>query len=464
MAERIKITPAELQAQANEMKSLEGAFSTLFSGVSSDLKKVNTNWSSNLSHNFEGKINSAQRSFTQITQELMNGAKVADTCAVTFESVDSQLAIIYGGGVGGSNGTRGGMPQSVIDAVLSGAPVAEATANMTEEEKSWFAKFLNNELKVSDAVLSGEKSGSGSFLGFNTAGTAKGDLLYGEAGFKSKASWGFDKETGKWNFDDFGFGTEAYAAGTVAQGEISGNIGYLHGKAGGKFVTGGVSAEAKATLWDDGKFNPSLMVGAKAEATLLQGEAEVGFGNDQYGVYAKADGDLLHAEAEAGAGIGYIGKDKNGNAMYGAKAEASAMACVAQGKVAGGFTIFGIDIDVGLKGYAAAAGVEVGGAITTTGAKVDLGGALGLGAGMDISIDWSDAKWIGETADAVGDFVGDGIEIAKDIGDAAIDFGTDVAKAAVDFGSDVAKAAQDFGGDVLEAAGDVGDYLFGWLK
>lgn len=95
MADKIKITPEELQAQAVEMKTLEGDFSILFSGVSSDLKKVNTNWSPNLSHNFEGKINSAQNSFTQITQELMNGAKVADTCAVTFHSIDSELSKLY---------------------------------------------------------------------------------------------------------------------------------------------------------------------------------------------------------------------------------------------------------------------------------------------------------------------------------------------------------------------------------
>lgn len=95
MSEKIKLTPSELQAQAAEMKSLESEYSSLFGGVSSELDKVNSNWSANLSHNFGGKINSTNKSFTQITQELMNGAKVADTCAVTFESVDSQLAKLY---------------------------------------------------------------------------------------------------------------------------------------------------------------------------------------------------------------------------------------------------------------------------------------------------------------------------------------------------------------------------------
>ena len=95
MPEKIKLTPSELQAQAAEMKSLESEYSSLFGGVSSELNKVNSNWSANLAHNFSGKINSTNKSFSKITQELMNGAKVADTCAVTFESVDTQLAKLY---------------------------------------------------------------------------------------------------------------------------------------------------------------------------------------------------------------------------------------------------------------------------------------------------------------------------------------------------------------------------------
>lgn len=97
MAGKIQLTPAELQAQAVEMQNLESEYSALFGGVSSTLKSVNRNWSMNLSNNFEGKINSAQKSFTQITNDLKNGAKVANTCAVTFESVDSQLSKLYCG-------------------------------------------------------------------------------------------------------------------------------------------------------------------------------------------------------------------------------------------------------------------------------------------------------------------------------------------------------------------------------
>ena len=60
------------------------------------------------------------------------------------------------------------------------------------------------------------------------------------------------------------------------------------------------------------------------------------------------------------------------------------------------------------------------------------GGALGLGGEVELSVDWSDAKWagdmvqdvgdfvvdtgkaIGKAADAVGDFVGDAIDNTAD--------------------------------------------------
>ena len=98
MADRIKLTPAELQAQAVEMRKLEEEDTMLFGNVVSELNKVNQNWSPNLAHNFSGKITSAQKKFTQITQLLQEGAKVAETCAVTFESVDLNLSKLYGYG------------------------------------------------------------------------------------------------------------------------------------------------------------------------------------------------------------------------------------------------------------------------------------------------------------------------------------------------------------------------------
>lgn len=343
---------------------------------------------------------------------------------------------------------------AIVGGVITTAGAASSTK--TSDERSWFAKFINNELKTSGSVLSGEKTSENELWGISTAGIVSGAILTGDASIKSRASWKFKDKDGKWDFKSFGFSTEAKASGAVAKGEVEGNLGYLHGKASGKAITGAIKGETKFTIYDDGKLNPSLSLGAKAEGSVLQGDAEVGFGTDQYGIYAKADGDLLHAEAEAKAGIGYIGKDKDGNSTYGASAEASAMASVAQGKAKSGITLFGIDIDVGVKGYAVAAGVEAGGSITTEGVTANFSGALGLGAGLDVSIDWSDAEWIGDSIDAVGDFIGDATDFVGDtfeyVGDAAEDF----FEGAVDVAGDFFEGAAD-------VAGNVGDFLFGWI-
>lgn len=212
-------------------------------------------------------------------------------------------------------------------------PEVKVSNEKDSDERSWFAKFINNDLKISDSVLHGEKRGEGEIWGIGTSGAISGSILTGEASIKNRASWGFKDKDGNWDFKSFGFSIEANASGAVAQGEAKGNIGDLHGKISGKAITGTVQGEAKFTIYDDGEFNPSVSICAKAEGSVLQGDAVVGFGTDQYGIYAKADGDVLHAEAEAKTGVGYIGKDKEGNSVYGASAEASAMASVAQGKV-----------------------------------------------------------------------------------------------------------------------------------
>lgn len=347
--------------------------------------------------------------------------------------------------------------------------LAAISENINDEDtRSWFAKFLNNEIKKEGYVIGGIKSGETEFLGVNTAGSVSGSILSYEMGIKNKASWKFDKnDDGTWASDTFGFITQAAISGAVAKGKVEGNFGYLHGEAEGKFLTGGVTGEAKALLIEDGKFRPSLHVGGNAEVSVLKGEAEAGFGTDQYGIFGKAEGDVLHAEAEAGVGVGYLGKDEKGNAIYGVEAEASAMASVAQGSVGGGITIFGIDIGVNAKGYAVAAGVECGGSISTKGVKGSFSGALGLGVGLDVSIDWSDAKWIGDTADAIGDFAGDAIDFAGTAVDYVGDFAKDTYDNVSEFVGNTAEGIYDFSSNVYygaaNAAEKVGDFLFGWI-
>ena len=39
-----------------------------------------------------------------------------------------------------------------------------------------------------------------------------------------------------------------------------------------------------------------------------------------------------------------------------------------------------------------------------------------MGGGFDISIDWSDAEWIGDSIDAVGDFFESAANVADSVG------------------------------------------------
>lgn len=97
MSVKIQLTPAELRTQSAELSALKTEYEALFQQILSEMKHVNSNWSAKLAHNFSGKVGSAVRSFSTITQELEAGAKIAAYSAAGFETVDKQLAKLYGG-------------------------------------------------------------------------------------------------------------------------------------------------------------------------------------------------------------------------------------------------------------------------------------------------------------------------------------------------------------------------------
>ncbi|MCI8401311.1 MAG: WXG100 family type VII secretion target [Lachnospiraceae bacterium] len=89
---KIRLTPAELEAQSRELRALKEEYRALFDSGMKELSKVNENWSEKLSRNFSGKIVSAQRSCERIVSLLETGAAVASESARSYESVDSLLA------------------------------------------------------------------------------------------------------------------------------------------------------------------------------------------------------------------------------------------------------------------------------------------------------------------------------------------------------------------------------------
>ena len=146
-------------------------------------------------------------------------------------------------------------------------------------------------------------------------------------------------------------------------------------------------------MYKDGKFSPTLDAKLKAEAAAAKGSAEAKVGTDEINGHIKGSGTLLGAEAEASGSVGKITyKDETTGQTkteLGAKGKVGAEAYLAQGKVSGGFTIFGIKIDAGVTGKAGGAGVSAEGKVTTGGVSGKIGAGLGLGAGVEISIDWS---------------------------------------------------------------------------
>lgn len=102
---KIELNPEELKGQASEMLSLANEYEQLFGGVVSDLHSVNGNWSANLSHNFAGKITSAQGKFKNITELVSTGSAIATMAANNFESTDSVLTkVIYADTSGADDG------------------------------------------------------------------------------------------------------------------------------------------------------------------------------------------------------------------------------------------------------------------------------------------------------------------------------------------------------------------------
>lgn len=265
------------------------------------------------------------------------------------------------------------------------AAVTAAGANSSQVETEDGA--VSSGLKGS--VVYGEKSGKGEFLGLDTSGKASGSLLGYDVDGKTSATW--DTQEG-----EIKIGAEGNATAYAAKGELEGSIGALKGTAEGAALVAGTSGSIGLSIMKDNKFSPSLEADVKAKANVVEGEAGVQLGSDENNAHAKAKGSALGAEASASAGVGVIEvKDKETgkvSTQLGVEGSVGAEAYLAKGEVSGGLSILGIDFDVSVSGKAGAVGVSAGGSITTGGVSGKIGGALGLGAGLEVSVDWSDFK------------------------------------------------------------------------
>lgn len=247
-------------------------------------------------------------------------------------------------------------------------------------------QFLLGGFKLKGAVGQAEVSGAGKVLGFNASGKLAGEALSGSISTKSGAKWDITK-------GEVGAEAEMEAKGSLLHGSASGKIGIVSGEVEAGIGNAAVSGKVGATLYKDGKIAPSIGAKAEAKATAVEGSVGAQVGTDDFNGHAKASGAVGVAKAEAGVQAGVVEyKDEvtgEKKTAFGASAKVGAEAYAAEGKVSGGFTLFGVKIDASLKGKAGGAGVSAGGSVTTGGVSGEIGAGLGLGAGISINIDWS---------------------------------------------------------------------------
>lgn len=197
MAVNIKLDPALLNAQSQEMYALAAEYDTLFKNVTATLKNMDESWSDVLSANFTGKILTAQKSFSDVTELLSQGAIAAITASITMEDVDKTLAGILGGGTnpggsnpgggvsnptggdgafggGGSGGGRGGSLWQQVKVNL--ADSWDKAGNVMKYLEEQYNKLPKGIKKGADKIISGVLGGSGKAALQITTDILNGDL------------------------------------------------------------------------------------------------------------------------------------------------------------------------------------------------------------------------------------------------------------------------------------------------
>lgn len=128
----IKYTPSELLAQSAEMTALQSEYDALFVKTTNALNGLNESWSANLSKNFSGKIQSAQKSFSSILNMLTNGSMAAKLGATSHSPTSIETFL------------------KSLDAMdkPDAAGLDQMFSNLTDEDKQRLYDALPSEVKA----------------------------------------------------------------------------------------------------------------------------------------------------------------------------------------------------------------------------------------------------------------------------------------------------------------------------
>jgi hypothetical protein len=185
----------------------------------------------------------------------------------------------------------------------------------------------------------------------------------------------------------------AYKANTMQFG-IAGSLGSISATIGAVEATGSV----KATLIKDGHLAPSIELHAKGEASLVKVQGEGEYGN----LKVNGEATVGAVEGEVNAGLGVI--TVNGEETFGVKGDVNVGVYAAKGNVKASYNFFGIEIGISASG-SIGAGFSAEGYATTGGVYGKLGGCLGIGGDVGISVDWSKSK-VGKMINSVSSLFG----------------------------------------------------------
>jgi len=225
-----------------------------------------------------------------------------------------------------------------------------------------------------------------SILGIGWAVDLGWDLLHGNAeAFSNSAA---DLKNGNL-FTDNGFDLSGYIGKLTA----SNQFGIISSTVGITAITGGVNGTIGGSLLQNGKILPAIWGNLSGEVTALEANVNHTIGNDMWNMHINGEAKGLTASAEATGKVGIFERvNDTGRTITEVAVEGKLGAEAWAGTLRGeqGYTIFGIDIDVGVEGKFGGAGASAGGKVSSTGVKVDLDAGLAAGLGLDISIDWSD--------------------------------------------------------------------------
>lgn len=311
-----------------------------------------------------GVIQALCRSLTAESAAVERLARNVRQVAAQFQNVEQELSA-YASQLG--TGEDEAAPQASAD--------ASSGEGKTKHAPSPWRSFLDG---VPVAIVGGGVAGVGGLSGVSGK-------------FFSGLTWDpAEKESGLIIYQE-------HREKSLTSGKLSGGLGDLSASMEGKVGSSEVTGTVGLSLYKDGKLSPALEMKLKSEIAAFKGKAGAQYGNEQFNGHVKAEVGVgvLESELAVGAGvITYTDKAGNQKTELGLRGKAGAAAYVTSGKVSGGLTIFGIEINATAKGHVGA-GFEAEGRITTGGVSGSIGGSLGLGGSVEISLDWSNFSLFG---------------------------------------------------------------------